>query len=321
MAHSERPALDRILRQPRAREAFHLLTEELSGSDLTSLLLEVFRRRAEKLTPADVLRRSSRDRFVQGSGIPFAWLRRVEDACISALPENFRMLTLSPLEPLGTHSVVAGVDQNNVVSTVRSTEVAADPTNGLALRAAWARAGLLADEPGSPERVRLAAIQRVVRGQRFEEDGRSFAHFELLGMVTAGRDTGNLAFERTSVEEHLRVIVAVLSALGASAIRLELTDFAAGRFAGPIDDLRRELTTEVVEVVERPDRPSGNGYYEGLCFKAFPTFQGEPIEVADGGFVNWTRKLVGSEKERLLISGIGLDRVAMSSPVAQGRGR
>jgi hypothetical protein len=264
-----------------------------------------------------VLRRSSRDRFVHGSGIPFAWLRRVEDACISALPENFRMLTLSPLEPLGTHSVVAGVDQNNVVSTIRSTEVGADPTNGLALRAAWGRAGLLANQPGSPERVRLAALQRVVRGQRFEEDGRSFAHFELLGMVTAGRDTGNLAFEHEAAVEHLRFIATVVQHLGASRVRIELTDFSAPRYADTIDRIGRELSAEDVDVVERPDRSGGRRYYDGFCFKAFPTFQSEPIEVADGGFVDWTRKLVGSEKERLLISGIGLDRVAMSSPVAQ----
>jgi hypothetical protein len=316
MAHSER-ALDRILRQPRMREAFELLTDELSGADLTSLLLEVFRRRAEKLTPADVVRRSSRDRFVRGVAIPFEWLRRVEDACIAALPDAFRITTLSPLVPLGTHSALAPVDQNNVVSTIRGTEVAADPTNGLSLYAASSRKQALASDPRSSELFRRAAFQRVVRGQTFSGD-LSFAHFELLGLVTAGRDSGDLAFERTSAEEHLRVIVAALSALGASRIRLELTDFTGERFALLIGHLREVLATDGVEVVERPDRPSGNGYYEGFCFKAFPTFQGEPFEVADGGFVDWTRKLVGSEKERLLISGIGLDRVAMSSLVAQG---
>jgi len=171
--------------------------------------------------------------------------------------------------------------------------------------------------PRSNEAVRLAAFQRVVRGQRFSGD-LSFAHFELFGLVTAGRDSGDLAFERTSAEEHLRVIVAVLSALGASRIRLELSDFTGERFAPLIGHLGEVLSTDRVEVVDRPDRPSGDGYYEGFCFKAFPTFQGEQIEVADGGFVDWTRKLVGSEKERLVISEIGLDRVAMPSPVAQG---
>src|SRR3954466_10828657 len=127
MAHSEHPALERILRQPRMRETFRLLTEELSGSDLISLLLEVFRRRAEELTPADVLRHHQRDRFVAAMPVPFERLRAVEDACVRALPEDVQLIPLSPVAPLGTHSVVAGVDQNNVVSTIRSTEVAADP--------------------------------------------------------------------------------------------------------------------------------------------------------------------------------------------------
>src|SRR5438477_9364538 len=165
MAHSERPALDRILRQPRMREAFDLLTDELSGSDLTSLLLEVFRRRAEKLTPADVVRRSRRDRFVRGVAVPFEWLRGVEDACIAALPDTFRLTTLSPLVPLGTHSTIAPVDQNNVVSTIRGTEVAADPTNGLSLYAAPSRKQALASDPRSSQLFRRAAFQRVVRGQ------------------------------------------------------------------------------------------------------------------------------------------------------------
>jgi hypothetical protein len=317
MSHSERPALDRILRDPRMRETFELLTEELSGADLTSLLLEVFRRRAERLTPADVLRRHRRDRFVAPATVPFGWLRCVEDACVVALPDEFLISTLAPVATLGTHSAIGPVDQNNVISTIRGTEVAADPTNVLAMIAASVRRDGIRGDPRSTEAVRLAAFQRVLRGQRFSGD-LSFAHFELFGLVTAGRDSGDLAFERMSAEEHLRVIVSVLSALGASRIRLELTDFTGERFALLIGHLREALSTDRVEIVDRPDRPSGDGYYEGFCFKAFPTFQSEPIEVADGGFVDWTKKLVGSEKERLLISGIGLDRIATSSPVAKG---
>ena len=33
-------------------------------------------------------------------------------------------------------------------------------------------------------------------------------------------------------------------------------------------------------------------------------------EVGDGGFVQWTQHLLGNRKERLLISGIGLDLLA-----------
>jgi hypothetical protein len=33
----------------------------------------------------------------------------------------------------------------------------------------------------------------------------------------------------------------------------------------------------------------------------------EGIELVDGGFVDWTQKLLGNKKERLLISGTGID--------------
>lgn len=58
--------------------------------------------------------------------------------------------------------------------------------------------------------------------------------------------------------------------------------------------------------------PSGRGYYTGLCFKIFAAFGGTQLEVADGGFVDWTQQLLGSRKERLLISGFGIDRLAMT---------
>lgn len=35
------------------------------------------------------------------------------------------------------------------------------------------------------------------------------------------------------------------------------------------------------------------------------------INIGDGGFVDWTQKLLGNKKERCLISGIGLDRLLM----------
>ncbi|MDT7781599.1 MAG: hypothetical protein QOF58_18 [Pseudonocardiales bacterium] len=48
------------------------------------------------------------------------------------------------------------------------------------------------------------------------------------------------------------------------------------------------------------------GYYKGLCYKVY--LHGE--EIGDGGFTDWTRRLLGNGKERLLISGVGVDRLA-----------
>jgi hypothetical protein len=65
-----------------------------------------------------------------------------------------------------------------------------------------------------------------------------------------------------------------------------------------------------VDVLEDADRESGRGYYGGLCYKVHATIGGEACEIGDGGFVDWTQRLVGNRKERLLIGGFGLDRLA-----------
>jgi hypothetical protein len=285
-------ALTRITRRIGGASTLAALSE-LPGADLTTLLLEVFRQRAARLTAADLLRRYRTDRFVAPAVTPFHQLRRAEDHAIEALRPGFELLTLAPVTPLGTHSIVATVDQNKVISTVRGSEVAADPTNALALEAADRRAA----NPTEP--VRLAAIQRVVRAQRFDGPG-SFAHFSLFGAVTAGRDTGNLAFERQHAVEHVHLTTA---GVPTAQVRLTVLD---PRFAVVADTVRDAFTESTVDVTDDPDRKTGRGYYTGLCFKVFT----DGTELADGGFVDWTQALLGNRKERLMISGIGLDRLA-----------
>jgi hypothetical protein len=303
------PALRRVLREAGDPALVDKLTE-LPGADLTTVLLEVQRRRADRVTPAEVMRNYGRDRFVAPATVGFGAQRRAEDAMLAALPAGFEVLTLAPVLPLGAHSAVATVDPRNVIATVRGSEVVADPTNGLALEAAARRRRALAAGPGGL--ARLAATQRVARAQQFSGPV-SFAHFQLLGVVTAGRDTGGRAFERDSVTEHLGFAAAGLRRLGASRVRLELTC---------LDPALSGLTTLVagtlagaggVDVVDAPQRRSGRGYYTGLCFKVHVAFGGPELEVGDGGFTDWTARLLGSRKERLLISGYGIDRIALAS--------
>lgn len=304
------PALRRVLREAGDPALIDKLAG-LPGADLTTVLLEVQRRRAGRVTPAEVMRNYGRDRFVGPASVGFGALRRAEDAMLAALPAGFEVLTLAPVLPLGAHSAVATVDPRNVIATVRGSEVAADPTNGLALEAAVRRRRALAAGP-RPGLVQLAATQRVARAQQVSGPV-SFAHFQLLGVVTAGRDTGGRAFERDSVTEHLGFAAAGLRRLGASRVRLELTclDPALSGITALVADTLAGAGG--VEVADAPQRQSGRGYYTGLCFKVQAAFGGPELEVGDGGFTGWTARLLGSRKERLLISGYGLDRIALAS--------
>jgi len=300
------PALRRVLREAGDPSLVDRLAA-LPGSDLTTVLLEVQRRRASQVTPGEVMRSYGRDRFVGPASVGFGAQRRAEDAMLAALPAGFEVLTLAPVLPLGAHSAVATVDPRNVIATVRGSEVAADPTNGLALEAAARRR-----RPRSAGPVRLAATQRVARAQQVSGPV-SFAHFQLLGVVTAGRDTGGRAFERDSVTEHLRFAAAGLRRLGASRVRLELTclDSALSGITALVAGAL--ASAGGVEVTDAPQRQSGRGYYTGLCFKVQAAFGGPELEVGDGGFTDWTARLLGSRKERLLISGYGIDRIALTS--------
>jgi hypothetical protein len=283
----------------------------LSGSDFTSVMLEVTRLRAARENPASVRRRYSRDRFAEPGHTPWHALRRAEEALLACLPAGVEMLTLAPVVPLGTHSALATVSQHKVLTTIRSCEVAADPTNALALEAAVRRAG------NAGVTVRLGGLQRVVRAQLFGAPGAQ-AHFGLFGLVTAGRDQGSGRFERAALAEHLRFAVASLAAARLRYVQIALTPLsdAGERIAAAVTgDLGADQGsgTAAVIVVDHT-RQRGRGYYRDLCFKVNANTGGRLEEIGDGGFTDWTQQLLASNKERLLISGIGVDRLAAVGP-------
>lgn len=306
------PAVERILREHGGHDLLAVLGQGLSGTDLTALLLEVTRRRAAALSPADVLAAYERDRFVHPAAVDARRLLEIELVALDAVTPPFLAVATSPLVPLGTHSVVAGVHQNRVVATVRRSEVTADPTTSLALEAAVRRRRLLAIDRRSRSIVHLATVDRVVRAQRFDGP-RSFPHFTLLGLVSAGRDSGNQSFELATMREHLDALVRVTERLGCPRVRIELTDFG-GRHDDVLEALMTYLAGDSRQISARPDRTAARGYYPNLCFKLNVVNDGENVEVGDGGIVTWTQSLLGNGKERLMTSGLSLERLALIQP-------
>lgn len=170
----------RVLAELANGNALDALGTNVSGADLTSFLLEVTRRRAAALSPAEVLRRAGADRFVEPGIVDARGLHRVIATVLDSIPATFEFIELAPVAPLGTHSAIATVHQHKVVSTVRGTEVAADPTNTLALVAALRRASgsegslRLGDDHGRPgPRSRAGVLPRpLFQGRRVRADGR-----------------------------------------------------------------------------------------------------------------------------------------------------
>jgi hypothetical protein len=314
--------VERIEREAGAPGLVSLLAERLTPTDLQSLLLEVYRLHSARRRPADVLSSYASDRFVRPAPVSPVCLLAWERIAFTELPPEFQPLALSPVCPLGTSSVVAGIDQNWAVTTARNTEVVSDSTNALALECAVRRRALLRADPKSAEPVHLAASHRLLRARRYADPALA-SHFSVFALCSAGRDRGNLRFELAALGVHMRFYLKALRAfLGAAVpLCLSVTDFGSpARYSLLETQLLAPICSEFggVEYVVGEQRTRGLGYYRDLCFHVHATHpSGERIELVDGGTVDWTQRLLGNAKERLITSGLGSQRLCSEFAVSR----
>ena len=66
------------------------------------------------------------------------------------------------------------------------------------------------------------------------------------------------------------------------------------------------------------ERQAGRTYYTDVCFAVHAVEpDGSRSNLSDGGFTDWTARLLADSKERLLISGLGSERlVGLATTVA-----
>jgi len=306
--------IERIEREVEVPGLVSLLTERLKPTDLQSILLEVYRLRARRRRPSAVLSDYEANRFVQPSPLSPVWLLEWEQVAFSELPPEFEPVALSPVCPLGASSVVASVDQNWAVSTARNTEVVSDSTNVLALECALRRRQLLRDSPKSTAPVHLSASHRLLRAQHYD-DPTLMPHFSSFVLCSAGRDQGSFQFELAALALHTRFYLRSLRRFLGSAVplRLSVSDFSSLTRQSVLES---QLLSPIGEEFDNVDcvfdsqRTRGRGYYLDVCFHVHATApSGRLLELVDGGSVDWTHKLLSSSKERLVISGIGSERV------------
>jgi hypothetical protein len=302
--------LKRIIDATGIEDIVAILAQKLSASDFQSLLLAVFQQRAAIVTPTDLLKNYQKNRFVQPSLLNPIDLGDFERKLLSfAQTLDFQPLELSPVCPLGTCAGVATVHQNKVISAARGTEVVADASNVLALETAHRKKQ--APDSAALQTTRLCTTHRHIRSQVFDFE-RFTPHFKIFCMTTGGRDTGSFQFEIQHLSEHilfyLRYFTEILR-IPADIIRLKL------KWLIP-EDKRRNFYTALATQLASMDRVieidyteslDVEVYYQTLNFKIYLAYKGQSIDIVDGGLVDWTQKLLGNRKERLLISGLGTE--------------
>jgi hypothetical protein len=320
------PITERISRKTGVPGLVRLLAEQLSGTELSSLLLEVFHERVGRMTPQGLLQQYQANRFVQPSELDMIGVLEMELKALQYLKcRKFQPLELSPAAQWGSCSVVATASQKKIISAIRNTEIMADATNALALHIAGIRkndrrraapegsGGTAA--PGEDAAVtgggfmRYCTVHRHIRTQEIKGSGFT-PHFKVGCLVTAGRDTGNYEFECMALAEQIQTLYHLFREVFlVEKVRFKLQRRAGYEDGNPlIERLYAYLEKGSGEIGVSPEEPAvENGYYKGVQYKMVIEVGGREWEIADGGFVDWTRQLLGDGKERLLIGGWGLD--------------
>lgn len=306
--------IERIERDTGLPHLADILSDHLAPTDLQSLLLEVYARRAKRRDPKMLLDDHVSNRLTSPSTTNPTRILEWDRRAFSMLPKVFHRIELSPVCPLGTASVLSPISQDWIVSTIRNTEVVSDSTSVLALECAVRRREQKNFSTGRAAPVHLAASHRLLRGQKISPRPGIFQHFRIFSLCSAGRDSGNLRFETEAFRLHIGFLLSTFKKFLGSNTRLRaaVSDFGS-------KSPRTMVQSEVVDRLQSlhkgvrigfdQDRKQGRGYYGELCFKILATpSKGKELELVDGGVVNWTQKLLNNAKERLVISGCGSER-------------
>ncbi|MEM8484616.1 MAG: hypothetical protein AAF564_03665 [Bacteroidota bacterium] len=295
--------IQKIEKKLHAESLVDNMSRLLSGSELNSFLLALFKKRVAQLTPTDVLQLARTNRFCDAAQIDPIAYKEVEISWLKQAEQiGFTAVQLSPVAPLGSSAAFGCVDQNNVVSALRGVEVVSDATNVLALKIADA----LRKTPVMVKQY--CTTHQHVRSQYFDNPTFS-AHFGLFCMVSGGREKNPAQFEQALVDKHLQFHCdQVVKYFEQNELSLDF--YVTPTWKEQVKTTQQMISSRYPEIrIQVEDRDPANGYYEGIQFKIFLEEDGARINLSDGGLVNWTQQLLADKKQRLCISGAGLERI------------
>ncbi len=304
------------------KEVVRSLTEDLDRSELQSLLLDVFQKKASQISPSILFGNYKTNRFVSHSPLDPLLIAKFDVIAFELLPDEFKRIELSPVSPLGSCSSIATVNQDKVISASRNVEVTSDATNILALEAALQRKNIIVEAQNISDDIHLAASHRVIRTQLFENE-KFTPHFKLFNLCSAGRDKGDKVFEIKAailhIEYYISLFCKVLDLKKIRQITIRLLNFNKGNEllkGGILKYFAKQEYEKFHFMVDQKD-VNGINYYEELRIMINVTnSQNQTFHLVDGGYTNWTRKILSDKKERLLTSCIGTELLLKTMDLA-----
>jgi hypothetical protein len=300
----------KILQRIGQPDLVRILTEDLTGTELNTVLLDVFSDTSSKLSAPQLLNRYQTNRFVKPADLPALELKRMELDVLELFNRlSFEPIELSPVSVLGSCSVVATADQNKILSALRGTEVLADATNSIALHICDVKQNK--SSSSRTDRISFSTIQRHIRTQQIT--GKGFTpHFKIGCLATAGIDNGSFSFEKEALQQHIIAMKELyinyykVDDIGFRFLCRKSGYESSERLAEQVKDFVVGNHPELsIDIIKTPEKEID--YYKGIQYKVDIQVKGKSYEIGDGGFVDWTQQMLQNKKERMLTTGIGFD--------------
>ena len=287
-------AIKHIIDRYNLNEIVDILSNKLSGSELNSLLLEVFERRVMQETPSSLLGKYTKNKLVKPAQLDFLKFKEEElECCKIVANSSFELIELSPVAQLGTSSIMATVNQKKVLTALRNTEVQSDPTNSIALH----YASLKKNNELSEKTYNFSNVSRVIRTQVFSNPNFT-PHFPILSLISCGMDTGSFEFEKTEIYKHFAITQDVCkSVFGFNNLFFEIIPCKEYDSNSPLISNSLSHIKNSGFDVRIAESDSQNNYYYGMRIKTKIIADGVEYEIGDGGLLDWTQKLLAINKQ------------------------
>lgn len=169
------------------------------------MLLEMMHQHTNTKTPTKILTQYQHDVFCQPTTTDLRVNLEIDHHLLTTT-DDFETIELSPITPLTTYSNITQTNQNQILSTLHSTKIVANPTNVLTLECAQQ---LRADTT----EVHLATSQRVIRAQPIPKLPNYASHFQIFVLTNNNIKTKNHKFTIATLERHIRTILTTLDHL------------------------------------------------------------------------------------------------------------
>lgn len=178
-------------------------------SQIQPVLIDIVEKLSKRKSCTDLVKNYELDRFSEPATLKQREIANLTSLMYKNVPDVYDDVELSPVAPLGTNSILTEVSQKAVISTVRNTEVLADPTTMLALESARRQRNLLKGSTSDNFDINLCTSVRCIRGQVFSKESGFIPHFQLFSMSSGGLSASELMAGK--INEHLETYLDFLN--------------------------------------------------------------------------------------------------------------